>query len=77
MALAAPELEVEGAQARALHQAKAGAVHERSHQPQVAAELAEDGLHLVARDDHRQAPWCACADETGKLPHLARPMTCR
>jgi len=75
VARAARELEVEGAQARALHQAEAGDVHERRRQPQVAAEHAEDGLHLVAREHHRQAPRRAGAHETGELPHLARPMT--
>ena len=69
--LAARELEVEDAKAQALHEAKPGAVHERRHQPLVAIELTEDGLHLIAREHHRQALGLAGADEVGELPDLA------
>jgi hypothetical protein len=45
------EVHVLDAQARALQQAEPGAVEERRYQPRGAAELAQDRLYLVARQD--------------------------
>ena len=58
------------AQAKALHQAKAGAIHQARHEPHVPLHLAQDGPDLLSRQDDREPLGPARADDGAQVSEL-------
>lgn len=68
--LVARKVDVLHAQAQTLHQAQAGAVQKRGHQPLLTAELPQYRLDLVASHDHGYAQGPSGADCLAEIAHF-------
>ena len=65
------EVDVLDAQAKALHQAKIGTIHQAHHEPHVRPHMAQDGSNLLSRQDDRKPLRPLRADDGAQVSQLS------